>query len=93
MLLIIRFVNYLLNLFLIIFSDFEILDKWTKYQCDICTIFNDNIPVIVNGDSERNQHLISKKHKSNLKLKKQFDENYDGQFPSWFKKKRNADYK
>ncbi|CAB4443671.1 unnamed protein product [Rhizophagus irregularis] len=72
-------------------DDFEILDKWTKYQCDICTIFNDNIPVIVNGDSERNQHLKSKKHKSNLKLKKQFDENCDGQFPSWFKKKRNAD--
>jgi len=81
----------LFNLFKFYFfffdSDFEILDSWTKYHCDICTIFNDNISVIINGNSEWNQHLKSKRHKSNLKLKKKFDEDYNGQFPPWFKKK------
>ncbi|CAG8672021.1 5602_t:CDS:2, partial [Scutellospora calospora] len=60
---------------------FDNLKTWVKYECDICKIFNDNLPVVINGLVNWNQHLKSKWHKSNIKLKKEMDMNWGGQFP------------
>ncbi|CAG8673699.1 21506_t:CDS:10 [Cetraspora pellucida] len=70
-------------------NTFDNLKTWTKYECDICRIFNDNSPVVINGLANWNQHLQSKWHRSNVKFKKEMDMNWDGQFPPWFKKKKS----
>ncbi|CAG8461452.1 4300_t:CDS:10 [Diversispora eburnea] len=67
----------------------ELLITWTKYQCDVCTFFNENLPVIINGPYNWDQHLKSKWHKSNVKWKKEIDEKWNGDFPPWFKPRKN----
>ncbi|KAF0477809.1 tRNA isopentenyltransferase [Gigaspora margarita] len=71
---------------------FDNLKTWTKYQCDLCKIFNDNSPVVINGLANWNQHLQSKWHRSNVKLKKDMDINWGGQFPPWFKERKKKKY-
>ncbi|CAG8666561.1 1087_t:CDS:10 [Acaulospora morrowiae] len=69
---------------------FGSLTTWTKYQCDLCSLFNDNSPVIINGLYSWNQHLKSKWHKSNAKWKKEIDEKWDGKFPPWFRARKKT---
>ncbi|CAG8799030.1 18212_t:CDS:2, partial [Racocetra fulgida] len=57
-------------------NTFNNLKTWTKYECDICKIFNDNSPVVINGLANWNQHLQSKWHRSNIKFKKEMDMNW-----------------
>ncbi|RHZ59941.1 hypothetical protein Glove_360g33 [Diversispora epigaea] len=68
---------------------FTTLATWTKFQCDVCTFFNENLPVIINGPYNWDQHLKSKWHKSNVKWKKEIDEKWNGNFPPWFKTRKN----
>ena len=44
-------------------------------------------PVTLDGQNEADQHLKSKMHRSNVKLKKQIDDHRDGVVPEWLKKK------
>jgi len=44
-------------------------------------------PVTLDGQNEADQHLKSKMHRSNVKLKKQIGDHQDGVMPEWLKEK------